>query len=89
MLLQNLNIPGKDETKDIRIVDDRIRAITSDPSSQTPDKNELNLVFENAIAFPGLINSHDHLDFDLFAQTGNRIYDSYIEWGTDIQLHKS
>ena len=40
--------------------------------------------FENAIAFPGLINSHDHLDFNLFPQTGNRIYNNYAEWGKDI-----
>ena len=37
------------------------------------------------LLFPGLINSHDHLDFNLFPQTGNRIYNNYTEWGKDIQ----
>ena len=45
---------------------------------------ETTINFENAIAFPGLINSHDHLDFNLFPQTGNRIYNNYTEWGKDI-----
>ncbi|WP_431200330.1 hypothetical protein ACQ86K_10855 [Mucilaginibacter sp. P19] len=38
----------------------------------------------NAIAFPGLINSHDHLDFNLFPQLGNKTYESYTEWGKHI-----
>lgn len=42
------------------------------------------LHFENCIAFPGLINSHDHLDFNLFPRLGNRIYNDYVEWGNDI-----
>jgi cytosine/adenosine deaminase-related metal-dependent hydrolase len=42
------------------------------------------LTFENAIVFPGLINSHDHLDFNLFPQLGNRIYNNYTEWGRYI-----
>jgi cytosine/adenosine deaminase-related metal-dependent hydrolase len=43
--------------------------------------------FENAIAFPGLINSHDHLDFNLFPRLGNRVYANCVEWGEDI--HKA
>ena len=39
--------------------------------------------------FPGLINSHDHLDFNLFPQTGSRIYNNYIDWAQDIHApHK-
>src|SRR6266496_3198183 len=87
MLLQNLNITGHEEPKHIRIGEAKIRMITSDQSLLIPEKNELSLVFEKAIAFPGLINSHDHLDFNLFPQTGNRVYKSYREWGEDIQSH--
>jgi len=36
------------------------------------------------MAFPGLINSHDHLDFNSFPQLGNKFYNNYIEWGDDI-----
>jgi cytosine/adenosine deaminase-related metal-dependent hydrolase len=52
------------------------------------DKNgqhELN--FDNAIVFPGLINSHDHLDFNLFPALGDRTYNNYTEWGRHI--HKN
>jgi cytosine/adenosine deaminase-related metal-dependent hydrolase len=49
----------------------------------------LSILFEQAIAFPGLINSHDHLDFNLFPQFGNRIYNNYVEWGLYInERHK-
>jgi len=30
------------------------------------------------MAFPGLINSHDHLDFNLFPLWGNRKYNNYV-----------
>lgn len=52
------------------------------PLSSGPDALQLHL--DNCIAFPGLINSHDHLDFDLFPKLGNRVYNDYTEWGTDI-----
>jgi cytosine/adenosine deaminase-related metal-dependent hydrolase len=45
---------------------------------------QLVLHFNDALVLPGLINSHDHLDFDLFPQLGNRKYADYIEWGKDI-----
>jgi cytosine/adenosine deaminase-related metal-dependent hydrolase len=42
------------------------------------------LQFDNVIAFPGLINSHDHLDFNLFPQLGNKTYTNYKQWGKYI-----
>lgn len=42
------------------------------------------LDFENALVFPGLINSHDHLDFNLFPALANGVYSNYREWGRDI-----
>lgn len=44
------------------------------------------LYFEDATVIPGLINSHDHLDFNIFPQLGNRVYDNYTGWGKDIHL---
>ena len=67
--------------------DGRIIAIHSDQSLPVTNKNEMRLVFDNAIAFPGLINSHDHLDFNLFPQLRSRVYKNYKEWGKDIQLN--
>ena len=40
--------------------------------------------FDDCLAFPGLINSHDHLHFNLFPPLGNRIYANYVDWGRDI-----
>lgn len=46
--------------------------------------DELSLNFDEAVALPGLINSHDHLDFNLFPQFGDRFYQNYTEWGAYI-----
>ena len=50
---------------------------------------EPSLDLHGALAFPGLINSHDHLDFNLFPLLGNRIYKNYTEWGPDIHTNNS
>ena len=42
--------------------------------------------FKNALALPGLVNSHDHLDFNCFQPLGEQIYHNYTEWGKDIHL---
>src|ERR1700754_1621870 len=44
----------------------------------------IQLTFDNAFVFPGLVNWHDHLDFNLFPQLGDRIYNNYTEWGKHI-----
>jgi cytosine/adenosine deaminase-related metal-dependent hydrolase len=84
MLLCNANIVGTKGRKDIHVTGQKISAITSHESSLPKSSAEVKLNFENVIAFPGLINSHDHLDFNLFPQIGNRIYNNYSEWGKDI-----
>src|SRR5436190_14266837 len=44
----------------------------------------------NAIAFAGLINSHDHLELNLFPQLKNNNYSNYVQWGADIHVaHKT
>jgi hypothetical protein len=48
---------------------------------------EVQYDFDDAIIFPGLTNSHDHLDFNLFPQLGNKLYEDYIHWGNDIHLN--
>ena len=59
--------------------------INSTENSITIDNDiDVELNFENALVFPGLVNSHDHLDFNLFPQLGNKKYNNYAEWGADI-----
>lgn len=81
MLLNNVNIVGSEGVKHILVENGKIRQISN---SFKTSPAEINFEFTDAIAFPGLINSHDHLDFNLFSQTGNRIYNNYTEWGNDI-----
>jgi cytosine/adenosine deaminase-related metal-dependent hydrolase len=81
MILNNVCIADSNKKVSIRISKGKIAQI-SDVS--LTNKNCLQLMFINAIVFPGLINSHDHLDFNLFPKLGNKAYSSYTEWGKHI-----
>ncbi len=84
MLLKNVHIIGTTGLQHIDIQNEKVNAITDATPAEPVGPG---LLFENALAFPGLINSHDHLDFNLFPQTGNHIYHNYAEWGKDIREH--
>ena len=84
MQLINTTIPGREGSKNIHIENGKIKAV--EPFEQSRAEN-ISLTFDNVIAFPGLINSHDHLDFNLFPPLRNRIYNNYTEWGIDIQTN--
>lgn len=81
MLLCNLQLVDKKAVINIVIKDGLITA-TGDVTGNSADK----IIFDNAIVFPGLINAHDHLDFNLFPQLGNKVYDNYVDWGLDINI---
>ena len=85
MVLHNVYSFGDNSNKHIHIENGLIKTI--DTGTGILPAVATHLYFENAMAFPGLINSHDHLDFNLFTPTGNRIYNSYREWGTDIHIN--
>jgi cytosine/adenosine deaminase-related metal-dependent hydrolase len=103
MRLNNLRFPNEDGLHDLWIHDDKIAAIRpSQPANTTtprPDpanthtsppltsSGEPTLNLDGALAFPGLINSHDHLDFNLFPLLGNKKYNSYTGWGPDIHAN--
>jgi cytosine/adenosine deaminase-related metal-dependent hydrolase len=76
MRLSNLNTI-KGEQIDILIEGDKIKAICSHESKP-------GIQLQDVLVFPGLINSHDHLDFNCFPKLGNRTYNNYVEWGDDI-----
>ncbi len=84
MLLSNLFSIQQDRNVDILIDGRKIAYVSGHENSLTDASIEPALKFDNAIVFPGLINSHDHLDFNSFPQLGNRIYNNYVEWGLDI-----
>ncbi|QEC66170.1 amidohydrolase family protein [Panacibacter ginsenosidivorans] len=71
----------EESTIDVILKDGKITDIQAEEKG---NDNALHLYFDNAFIFPGLINSHDHLEFNLFPQLGNFIYNNYLEWGSDI-----
>jgi cytosine/adenosine deaminase-related metal-dependent hydrolase len=84
MLLCNVSIVGDPGLKHICIADGTIHSVfLAEKIDEAPENNAL-LLFEDALAFPGLINSHDHLDFNLFPLIRNKVYNNYTEWGRDI-----
>jgi cytosine/adenosine deaminase-related metal-dependent hydrolase len=80
MLLNNIKLLNDNQPVNIEISSEKITAIEKS-SNHTTGKG---IFFTDAIAFPGLINSHDHLDFNCFSPFGKKIYTSYTEWGNDI-----
>ncbi|MEC4589745.1 MULTISPECIES: amidohydrolase family protein [Nitrospirillum] len=43
----------------------------------------------DCIAFPGLINSHDHLAFNCYPPTGSPPYDDFLGWSHDVQANRA
>jgi len=84
MLLRNVSVIGEEDAKDIFTKDETIQSIKPFNGTVNTDNKASSLLFDDAIAFPGLINSHDHLDFNLFPSLNNKLYNSYREWGKDI-----
>jgi cytosine/adenosine deaminase-related metal-dependent hydrolase len=82
VLLNQLSIVNADQPVNISIYGEKIMSIGSDREQLPSDP--LQLYFTDAIAIPGLINSHDHLDFNCFSVLGNRKYDHYTDWGKHI-----
>ncbi len=50
------------------------------------DKHRAALV--DTIAFPGLVNSHDHLEFNCYAPTGRPPYRDFLDWSRDVQAER-
>ncbi len=85
MVFNNVKLAGSNNTINIGISHTKIAYVSPYPVDDMAEK--LQLQFDNAIVFPGLINSHDHLDFNLFPQLGHKTYSNYTEWGNYI--HKN
>jgi cytosine/adenosine deaminase-related metal-dependent hydrolase len=82
MILNNAKMALTGDPVNIMIGDGKIIQISSTPLRYKI--GHIHLTFDNAIIFPGLINSHDHLDFNLFPALGNKTYNNYTEWGRHI-----
>ncbi len=84
MQLSNLSPIPSGEKVDILIEDGEISSVSKHWDSLSDVSNSIQIKFEDAIVFPGLINSHDHLDYNSFPQLGNKVYNNYVKWGEDI-----
>lgn len=85
MWLLNCNIPGRQGPYHIQVEAGKISQVSNRLPAIPRGKENSQIYFDNSLAFPGLINSHDHLDFSLFPPIANKKYTSYVEWGADIQ----
>jgi len=85
MILFDARLWGEEKAKHIHLAGGRIRTISDSREALEKITGETILHLEGATLLPGLINSHDHLDFNLFPRLGNRIYSNYKEWGHAIQ----
>ncbi|MFL9484378.1 amidohydrolase family protein [Chitinophagaceae bacterium LWZ2-11] len=84
MSVTNLYIVQEDETFDIHIQNNRI--VSTKKIVKPPDDATV-LSFNNTVVFPGIINSHDHLDFNLFPQLGSGVHEDYTEWAKHIHTN--
>lgn len=84
LLLTNLHafFDGRFQHCSIRISDGTITAIGS---SLHRDGHDVVLECDEMHVVPGLINSHDHLELNVFPKLGTPPYPNYVEWGNDLQ----
>jgi len=87
MLLRNIYNVQSNTYNDIAVSGNRITSISQQAGQSMNGGPDIH--FEDSIVFPGLINSHDHLDFNLYPSLGRGHYSNYAVWGTDIHnIHK-
>ncbi len=74
--------PRKTDRLDLEIRAGKIAEIR--PSGQRPTNSARHLDLRGCLVLPGLINAHDHLEFDLFPRLGNGPYRNAGDWARDI-----
>lgn len=82
MVLNNLTLVESQQTVNISVKGKVITDVSGNITSLIEDNFQIDFV--DAIAFPGLINSHDHLDFNCFPILNEQTYNNYTEWGKEI-----
>lgn len=85
MLLTNLTPVNMGNSVDIAVAGEKIISVKTSVKNNQSDPFQIH--FNSATVFPGLINSHDHLDFNCFSILGQKKYSNYTEWG--LHIHKT
>ncbi|HCY75860.1 MAG TPA: hypothetical protein DHV28_08050 [Ignavibacteriales bacterium] len=84
VILNNISILNNEgEHFCVSILDGKINSVIAEPVKSLNHSHVIN--FKDALAFPGLFNAHDHLEFNLFPRLRSKYYRDYLEWGNDIQ----
>lgn len=84
LVLNNVSmLDNADDYFSISILDGKIKSVNFEAENGSSNSHIIN--FKDALAFPGLFNAHDHLEFNLFPRLRSKTYRNYLEWGNDIQ----
>ena len=70
---------------DLAVSQGSVISIESRPFEQSHESMAQSLDLSGYLLLPGLINSHDHLEFGLFPNLGRGGYRNAAEWAADIQ----
>jgi cytosine/adenosine deaminase-related metal-dependent hydrolase/ubiquinone/menaquinone biosynthesis C-methylase UbiE len=78
--------PQESAQADLTIEDRRIALLESRPtrSRQRAAYGNRSIDLRGFLLLPGLVNSHDHLEFALFPRLGKGGYRNFVEWADDI-----
>jgi cytosine/adenosine deaminase-related metal-dependent hydrolase len=84
VILGGVELVGDEKpARDVVVSGTRIARVTeAHAADASTDGPRVDLT--GALAFPGLINSHDHLEFNLYPPLGHATYGDYVAWGDDI-----
>jgi hypothetical protein len=80
MKLNNLINKRTGNPMSILVRGDHIVSVKEELTEREP----FTIQFNYATVIPGLINSHDHLDFNCFQPLGTSQFKNYTEWGHEI-----
>ena len=83
MLLQHLHwySEGKDGAGDVRVTNGAIEQIGK---GLAPRANEQMIDLRDCLALPGLINAHDHFEWNVLQIHGHPPYSNFVEYAADV-----
>jgi cytosine/adenosine deaminase-related metal-dependent hydrolase len=81
--------PRASAVAEVAVNPEVVVSIDSRPREQSLGTNAQTLDLSGYLVLPGLINSHDHLEFGLFPNLGRGGYRNAAEWADDIQQREA
>lgn len=81
--------PGTSTVAQLALGEGRINSISTRSLDSPHLSSSTSIDLSGYLLLPGLINSHDHLDFGLFPKLGRGDYRNSAEWAEDIQRREA